>query len=455
MFQQLGDRLKHTFRNLRGRGRLTEDNISEALRDVRVALLEADVALPVVKIFIERVRVRAVGHEVASSLSPGQAVVRIVHDEMIELMGATNDALNLSARPPVVVLVTGLQGAGKTTTVAKLARRLRIRDSKRVLVASTDVYRPAAMDQLERLASEVGVEYFHADTSDPVAIAIAAVERARQTGHDVVIVDTAGRLHVDAEMMAEAREIHTAVNPIETLFVVDSMTGQDAVNSARIFSEQLDLTGVILTKADGDARGGAALSIRHETGKPIKFIGVGEASDALEEFYPDRIVSRVLGMGDVLSLVEEAERKVDRGKAEKIARKLGKGRPFSLEDFREQLEQVNSMGGIAGFLEKLPGMDRLPSGVADQASNVQFGRLLAIINSMTQRERHYPALIKGSRKRRIAMGSGTEVQDVNRLLKQFLQMQKAMKKVKGGRGLDQMLRQMKTGGFSGLPPFSR
>jgi signal recognition particle subunit SRP54 len=455
MFNQLGDRLKQTFQGLRGRGRLTEDHVIDALRDVRVALLEADVALPAVKAFIDRVRSRAVGQEVSRSLNPGQAVVKIVYDELVELMGAKNDSLDLAVQPPAVVLVTGLQGTGKTTTVAKLAYHLRMHQGRRVLVTSTDVYRPAAKDQLQRLAIEVEVDYCDDGASDPIAIAKQALEQARRGGYDVLIIDTAGRLHIDDKMMAEVRKIHASVSPVETLFVVDSMTGQDAVNSAGAFNEQLNLTGVILTKTDGDARGGAALSIRHQTGRPIKFIGTGETNDALDPFYPDRIASRILGMGDVLSLVEEVERKVDREKAEKVARKLGKGKAFDLGDFREQLEQMNHLGGLAGMLDKLPGAGNLPSGVLDQASHVQTGRLVAIINSMTPRERHHPALIKGSRKRRIASGSGTEVQEVNRLLKQFAQLQKMMKKAKGKKGMAQILGQMKGGGMSGIPPFGR
>ena len=453
MFNQLGDRLKRTFQDLRGRGRLTEDHVIDALRDVRVALLEADVALPAVKTFIDRVRSRAVGQEVTRSLTPGQAVVKIVYDELVELMGVKNDGLDLMAQPPAVVLVTGLQGTGKTTTVAKLARHLRMHQGKRVLVTSTDVYRPAAMDQLKRLASEVEVEFCGGSTNDPIAIASHALEQARRGGYDVLIVDTAGRLHIDGEMMAEVRKIHATVNTVETLFVVDSMTGQDAVNSASALNEQLDLTGVILTKTDGDARGGAALSVRHQTGQPIKFIGTGENNDALDPFHPDRIASRILGMGDVLSLVEEVDRKGDREKAEKVARKLGKGKAFNLDYFRDQLEQMNQLGGLAGMLDKLPGTGNLPAGVLDQASQVQMDRLVAIINSMTPRERRHPVLIKGSRKRRIAGGSGTEVQEVNRLLKQFAQLQKVMKKAKGKKGLTQMLGQIKGGGMPGIPPF--
>jgi signal recognition particle subunit SRP54 len=453
MFNQLGDRLKQTFQDLRGRGLLTDDHVSDALRDVRVALLEADVALPVVKMFIERVRVRAVGREVTRSLTPGQAVVKIVYDELVELMGAKNDALNLAVQPPAVILLTGLQGVGKTTTVAKLARHIKVNQSKKVLVTSTDIYRPAAMDQLKRLADEVEVDYCGSGVGEPVTIASQALDQARLGGYDALIVDTAGRLHIDDEMMAEVKTIHATINPVETLFVVDSMIGQDAVNSANTFNDQLDLTGFILTKTDGDARGGAALSIRYQTGRPIKFIGTGENNDALDPFHPDRIASRILGMGDVLTLVEEVERNVDLEKAEKVARKLGKGKTFDLEDFREQLEQMNHMGGLTAMLDKLPGMGGLPAGALDQASQVRTGRLVAIIDSMTPRERRHPALIKGSRKRRIAGGSGTEVQEVNRLLKQFAQLQKVMKKVKGKKGLAQMLGRMKGGGLPGMPPF--
>ena len=453
MFEQLGDRLKQAFDDLRGLGRLTDDHVNNALRDVRVALLEADVSLPVVKIFIERVRIRAIGQEVNRSLTPGQSVVKIVYDEMVDLMGVKNDALNFATRPPAVVLVTGLQGAGKTTTVAKLARQLSAQQKKHILVASTDVYRPAAMDQLKRLAMEIEVEYCSNNGINPVEIAGKALEQARRGGYDILIVDTAGRLHVDEEMMVEIKEIHQILEPVETLFVVDSMTGQDAVNSAKVFNEWLNLTGVILTKTDGDSRGGAALSIRHQIGRPIKFIGTGESIDALEPFYPDRIASRILGMGDILTLVEEVERKVDKEKAEKLARKIGKGKPFDLTDFREQLEQMDRMGGLAGMIDKLPGVGNLGREAADQASQVQTGQLVAIINSMTPRERRYPALIKGSRKRRIAAGSGTQVQAVNRLLKQFLQLQKMMKKVKGKRGLAQIMDQMKGGALPNLTRF--
>ena len=453
MFSQLGERLKETFRDLRGKGRLSEENISQALREVRVALLEADVALPVVKSFIDGVRGRAIGEEVVRSLTPGQSVIKIVHDELVNLMGVRNDVLNLAARPPAVILLAGLQGAGKTTTAAKLARFLKERENKRVLLASVDIYRPAAMEQLQRLAEEIEVPY-RGDGKDAVAIAVDALSHARSQVMDALIIDTAGRLHVDSDMMAEIQQIHQAVTPVETLFVVDSMTGQDAVNSARAFNEALALTGIILTKTDGDARGGAALSIREVTGRPIKFMGTGEGTGALEPFHPDRVASRILGMGDVLTLVEEVERKVDKEQAQKIARKLTRGKGFDFEDFKEQLLQMEQMGGLAGLVDKLPGMGELSPQIKSQIGSAETRRTLAIINSMTARERAFPALIKGSRRRRIATGSGTEVQHVNRLLKQFSQMQKMMKKAKGKGGLARMMGQMK-GNAPGLPPFGR
>ncbi len=441
MFDNLTDRLSRTIKTLRGQGRLSEDNIKDALRDVRMALLEADVALPVVKDFIERVRERATGQEVLKSLSPGQLLVKLVNDELIHTMGEANDGLNLSVQPPAVILMAGLQGSGKTTSTAKLARMLREREKKSVLVASCDIYRPAAIEQLQTLAREVGVEFFPSRTDqDPVSIAENAISHARKQHLDVVIIDTAGRLHIDEEMMSEIRRVHAAVNPVETLFVVDSMTGQDAANTARTFNEVLPLTGVILTKADGDARGGAALSIRAITGKPIKFIGVGEKTAALEAFHPDRIASRILGMGDILSLVEEAEQKVDKQQVEKLARKITRGKGFDMNDFSEQLDQMLSMGGLSGLMDKMPGMGQMPKNAMMDDSQVH--RMKAIISSMTPQERSHPAVIKGSRRRRIAAGSGTQVQDVNRLLKQHLQMQKMMKKMSKG-GMGKMLRGMK------------
>ena len=453
MFSQLGERLKETFKGLTGRGRLNEDNISEALRQVRMALLEADVALPVTKDFLAKVKERAIGTEVLGSLSPGQAVIKVVNDELVKLMGATNEELDLAARPPVVILLAGLQGAGKTTTAAKLARYLKDRARKKILLTTVDVYRPAAIEQLRQLAAQIDVDFVK-EGETPAAIAEHALNFAKIKGADVLIVDTAGRLHVDGEMMGELASLHQLVNPTETLFVVDSMTGQDAVKSAAAFDQALALTGVILTKTDGDARGGAALSIRAVTGKPIKFLGVGEGPDALEPFYPDRVASRILGMGDVVSLVEEVQRNVDQDKARKISEKLKKGKGFDLEDFRDQLFQVEKMGGFGGLMDKLPGVSSLPSSVRAQAAGAETSRLIAMINSMTPNERAFPAVIKGSRKRRIAAGSGTEVQEVNRLLKQFTQMQKMMKKMKGKGQMARMLGQLKGGGFPGRGPFS-
>ena len=454
MFEQLSERLGKTINNLRGRGRLTEDNIKDALREVRMALLEADVALPVVKDFIEHVRVRAVGKDVINSLTPGQALVKVVNDELVHLMGDAGEGLNLNVRPPAVVLMAGLQGAGKTTTVAKLAKRLKETDKKSVLVVSADIYRPAAIEQLKTLAGEVGVEFFPSKTDqDPVDIATQAIDHASKKFLDVVIVDTAGRLHIDEEMMGEIKRVHSTINPAETLFVVDSMTGQDAAKSAQAFDEALPLTGVVLTKTDGDARGGAALSVRHITGKPIKYLGVGEKTDALEMFHPDRIASRILGMGDVLSLVEEAQQKVDVKQAEKMAKKLKKGKGFDLEDFRDQLRQMKNMGGVGAIMDKLPGMGNIPQAAKSQVNDKEFVRMEAIINSMTPGERRKPDIIKGSRKRRIAAGSGVQVQDINRMLKQFAQMQKMMKKMSKGGGLAKMMRGLKGGmpGGGGFP----
>jgi signal recognition particle subunit SRP54 len=439
MFDALTERLSRAVDSLRGRGRLTDDNIADTLRQVRMALLEADVAVPVVKAFTDAVKVRALGEEVARSLTPGQAFIKIIHDELVRVMGEPGQGLNLRAQPPVVILLAGLQGAGKTTTAAKLARQLVEARRKRVLLASTDVYRPAAMTQLERLAGQVGADYFTADpATPPVEIAKAAVQHARRHGHDVVIVDTAGRLHVDAAMMDEVRAVDAAIEPLERLFVVDSMAGQDAVNAARAFGEALELTGVILTKADGDARGGAALSVRHVTGKPILFLGVGEKTEALETFHPERVASRILGMGDVVSLVEQVQSQVDQEKAQKLAAKLTKGGGFDLTDLREQLQQFQNMGGLGAIMDKLPaGM--LPAGGVGQVDERQIRRQIAIINSMTPGERRRPGTLDGSRKRRIAAGSGVQVQEVNRLLKQFTEMERMMKKLKGG-GLRKLMR---------------
>ena len=452
MFDQLSDKLRGTIKTLSGRGRLTEANISDAMREVRIALLEADVSLDVTKEFVEHVRTRSVGTEVLGSLQPGQAVIKVVQEELKKLMGDSNEGLNLATRPPAVVFVAGLQGAGKTTTVGKLGNFLKTREKKSVLVVSADIYRPAAIEQLRTIANDLDLKFYPSDSSQkPVEIAKNALDHARKNSIDVVILDTAGRLHVDEKMMQEVRELHVAAQPVETLFIVDSMTGQDAVNSAKAFDQALPLTGVILTKTDGDARGGAALSIRQVTGKPIKFLGVGEAMDALEPFHPDRVASRILGMGDVLSLVEEVERKVDKVQAEKLAQKITKGKGFDLEDFRDQMMQMQKMGGIMGMVDKLPGMDKLPQKALDQVGDKKTDQVIAIISSMTPHERKFPAVIRGARKLRIAAGSGTQVQDVNRLLKQFLQMQKMMKRMKKKGGMKGMMDQMRGGGAPGMP----
>ncbi len=455
MFENLSERLGQTLKNVTGRGRLTEDNIKDTMREVRMALLEADVALPVVKDVVASIKEQALGTEVTKSLNPGQVFIKIVQAELEKIMGEVNEKLNLAAQPPAVVLMAGLQGAGKTTSVAKLAKYLQEREKKKVLLVSADVYRPAAIKQLETLSSEVGASFFPSSTDQkPVDIAKAAIEHGKKQFYDVVMVDTAGRLAIDEDMMAEIQAVHAAIDPAETLFVVDAMTGQDAAKTAKAFNEALPLTGVILTKTDGDARGGAALSVRHITGKPIKFLGVGEKTDALEPFHPDRVASRILGMGDVLSLIEEVERKVDKKKAQKLAQKVQKGKGFDLQDFKEQLEQMRNMGGMMGMIDKLPGMGGMTDKIKDQANDKSFNQMEAIINSMTPAERARPDIIKGSRKKRIAAGSGTQIQDVNRLLKQFTQMQKMMKKMSGG-GAKKMMRQMQNmmpgGGMPGGP----
>ncbi|MFA5016862.1 signal recognition particle protein [Methylobacter tundripaludum] len=433
MFDNLTDRLSSTLKKIKGQGRLTEDNIKDTLREVRMALLEADVALPVVTDFIERIKIGALGQEVQSSLSPGQSLIKLVQAELVAVMGEANEKLNLNAVPPAIILMAGLQGAGKTTTVAKLGRWLKENQKKKVGVVSADVYRPAAIKQLQMLANELSLDFFESDISQkPVDIAKNAIEAAKKKFLDVIIIDTAGRLHIDDEMMGEIKELHAAINPVETLFVVDSMTGQDAAITAKAFNDALPLTGIILTKADGDARGGAALSIRHITGKPIKFIGMGEKTDALEPFYPDRIASRILGMGDVLGLIEEIEQKVDKEKAEKLVKKLQKGKAFDLEDFREQLQQMQNMGGVGSMLDKLPGMSSIPQEMKDKVNDKELSRQIAVINSMTMKERRYPDLIKGNRKKRIADGCGQQLSDVNRILKQFMMMQKMMKRFKAG-----------------------
>ncbi|MDC9729637.1 MAG: signal recognition particle protein [Methyloprofundus sp.] len=433
MFDNLTDRLGKTLKNIRGQGRLTEDNIKETLREVRMALLEADVALPVVTAFIDKVRERALGEEVQESLSPGQSLIKVVQAELVSVMGEANESLDLKANPPAIILMAGLQGAGKTTTVAKLGRWLKESEKKSVGVVSADIYRPAAIKQLETLANDLSLTFFDTDVSQTaVQIVTAAIDQAKKQFLDVVIVDTAGRMHIDEEMMTEIKQLHAAINPVETLFVVDSMTGQDAANTAKAFDEALPLTGVVLTKTDGDARGGAALSIRHITGKPIKFVGVGETTDALEPFYPDRLASRILGMGDMLSLIEDIEQKVDKKKADKLAKKLRKGKGFDLSDFVEQLEQMQNMGGVGAMMDKLPGINDVPKDMRDQVNDKALARQIAVIRSMTNQEKRHPDLIKGNRKKRIAAGCGQELQDVNRVLKQFKMMQKMMKKFQKG-----------------------
>ncbi len=442
MFESLTQRLSTTIDRLRGRARLTEENIREALREVRVALLEADVAVPVIQALIERVKVRAVGQDVMKSLTPGQALVKVVRDELTAVMGSQNADLDLNCPAPAVILMAGLQGAGKTTTVAKLARHLKERRKKKVMIVSADVYRPAAIEQLKTLAGQIEAE-FHPSSGDqdPVAIAQGAVAAAKKIFADVVIVDTAGRLAVDQEMMDEIARLHRALKPIETLFVVDAMTGQDAANTAKAFAHALPLTGVVLTKTDGDARGGAALSVRYVTGRPIKFVGAGEKTDALEPFHPDRAAQRILGMGDVLSLVEDVTRKADHDKAQKLAEKVVKGKKFDLNDMRDQLEQMLSMGGIGSLMDKLPGMGQVPEHLKAKANDTEVKRMVAIIQSMTKKERRHPDLLNGSRKVRVAKGSGMQPQDVNRLLKQYQQMEKMMSKLSAG-GVKGLMRQL-------------
>jgi signal recognition particle subunit SRP54 len=442
MFAKLTDRLSGVLQSVRGCGRLSTENIDQAARDLRKALLEADVALPVIKAFIARVRDRALGTEVLKSLSPGQAFIKIVNDELITIMGSVAQPLQIAVKPPAVILVAGLQGAGKTTSVAKLAAFIKRQEKKSVMVASCDVYRPAAIEQLATLADSIEVLFFKGDIRyTPEKIAAAAIDSARKKHADVLILDTAGRLHIDREMMLEIQSIHRVAQPVETLFVIDSMVGQDAVNVAGAFNEALPLTGVVLTKVDGDARGGVALSVLHVTGKPIKFLGVGEKTTALELFHPDRLASRILGMGDVLSLVEEAQSSLDIGKSEQLANKLKKGSGFNLEDLRDQLMSMQKLGGMSGIMEKLPGMTNMRQVASQQLGDQHTQGMIAVINSMTPVERRKPDLINGSRKRRIATGSGRTIQDVNRLLKQHRQMSKVMKKFSRG-GIKNMLRNM-------------
>ena len=444
MLDNLTQRLARVMKTLRGEARLTEDNIAEALREVRLALLEADVALPAVKALISAVKEKAIGEEVIGSLSPGQALIGVVHQELTRLMGEAHTGLNLATQPPAIVLMAGLQGAGKTTTVGKLAKLLRDTQKKKVLVVSCDVYRPAAIEQLKTVAGQAGVDFFpSAPTDRPVDIAKAAVDWAKKHFHDVLLVDTAGRLSIDEAMMKEIAELHSALSPIETLFVVDAMLGQDAINTAKAFSEALPLTGIVLTKLDGDARGGAALSVRHVTGKPIKFAGIGEKLAGLEAFHPERMASRILGMGDVLSLIEEAKKGIDEQQAVEFAKKLKSGKGFDLNDFKEQIGQMRKMGGLSAMMDKLPAQfaqaaSHLPAGGEDKAVR----RIEGIINSMTPLERSRPELLKASRKRRIAVGAGVHVQEVNRLLKQFEQSQKMMKQFSKG-GMAKLMRGMK------------
>ncbi len=454
MFESLTQRLSGTIDRLRGRGRLTEENIREATREVRIALLEADVALPVVQALIERIKVRAVGQEVLKSLTPGQALIKVVRDELTAVMGAQASELNLNVPAPAVILMAGLQGAGKTTTVGKLAHLLKDRRKKKVMVVSADVYRPAAIEQLRTLAAQTGVLFFPSEAGQkPEDIVRAAIADAKKSFADVLIVDTAGRLAIDEAMMAEIKALHAAVKPVETLFVVDSMTGQDAANTAKAFGEALPLTGVVLTKTDGDARGGAALSVRYITGKPIKFIGTSEKTDGLDVFHPERVASRILDMGDVLSLVEQVEQQVDKDKAAKLAEKVAKGKKIDLNDMRDQLEQMQNMGGIGSLMEKLPGMGQIPEHLKQQVQQSrEVPRMIAIINSMTKKERRNPALLNGSRRARIAAGSGTHPSDVNKLMKQYQQMEKMMGKMARG-GMKGMMRGLQgmMGGMGRMP----
>jgi len=455
MFENLSDRLSQSLRNVAGVGKLSEDNIRDTLKEVRMALLDADVALEVVKPFVERVKEHALGAEVIQSINPGQAFVKIVNEQLIQVLGPAFSGLNINQSPPAVILMAGLQGAGKTTSVAKIAKWLKEEHKKKVMVASADVYRPAAIKQLEMLAAEVQVKFFPSDSAQkPIDIAKGAMSAAKSQLIDVLILDTAGRLHIDADMMAEIKALHKEIKPSETLFVVDAMTGQDAANTAKAFNEVLELTGVILSKADGDTRGGAALSVASITGKPIKFLGIGEKVDGLEAFHPERIASRILGMGDIVSLVEEAEKKLDKKKAEKLALKFKKGKGFDLEDLKDQFQQMRNMGGMASMVEKLPGMGKMADALQNTAHQKQLIQMEAIIDSMTHKERRKPDLINGSRKKRIAAGSGTQIQDVNRLLKQHLQMQKMMKKMKQKGGMTNLMRGLggMTQGGGGFPP---
>ena len=452
MFETLSERFTDIFKNLRGYGRLTEQNINDGLRDIRIALLEADVALPIVKSFIKDIRVRSLNKEVLTSLTPGQALIKIVNEELIALLGKDNEPLQLNTPPPAVIFLAGLQGAGKTTTCIKLGVFLKEKEKKNVALISSDVYRPGAIKQLQILAKENNLSCLESKESDkPTDIVKIGLETAKRKFFDVLIVDSAGRLHVDNEMMREIKSLHNILNPIETLFVIDSMMGQDAVNAAAEFNKILPLTGSILTKADGDSRGGAALTVKYVTGKPIKFIGIGERGEDLSQFIPDRIASQILGMGDVLTLIEEVEKTADKEKSIKFNRKIKKGKGFSIVDFRDQLKQMTSMGGIGNILDKLPGTNKLPSNLTTQINDREFIKLIAIIDSMTRKERFNPKIINGSRKKRIASGSGTKIQDINKLLKQFNHMQKMMKKFSHKGGLSKALKGMPGGKPRGFP----
>lgn len=456
MFDSLSEKFTRVLKNLKGQGRLTEENINDGLREVRRALLEADVALSVVRDFIAQVKERALGKDVMLSMTPGQALIKIINEELVSLMGGVNESLNINTSPPAIILLTGLQGAGKTTTAAKLGKLLKEKNSKKIGVVSCDIYRPAAIEQLHKLAIDNDLFWIESDKNDkPADIARKAIDTAKSQLLDVLIVDSAGRLHIDDDMMDEIRSIHNILNPIETLFVIDSMLGQDAVNSASVFNKALPLTGVVLTKMDSDARGGAALTVKYITGKPIKFIGVGEKTDALAAFHPERVASRILGMGDMLSLIEDIEKKTDKNKALELAKNLKKGKEFTLVDFKEQLMQMNKMGGINSLVDKLPGSIQLPKASMSSVNDKEFVKLLAIIDSMTTKEMVNPAVVNGSRKKRIAKGSGTQIQDINRLLKQFNIMKKMMKKFSGKGGMAKMMRGLKNVGNMpmGFRPF--
>lgn len=441
MFLNLSSRLTQIIRDLTGRGQLTKENIQATLNQVRIALLEADVALKVVDQFITDLEQKAVGQKILDNTSASDILIKLVYDELVKTLGEDSVSLNLQTQPPAIIMVVGLQGSGKTTTIAKLASWLKKTEQKKILLASTDIYRPAAIEQLKILAEQIEIPFYEDNSKDPITIAKNTIQTAKNQLADVIILDTAGRLHIDQEMMDELQNLEKTVNPIETLLVIDSMLGQDAANIAKNFNEKLSLTGIILTKTDGDARGGAALSMRIITGQPIKFIGTGEKIDALELFHPDRIASRILDMGDVVTLVEEVQQKIDHKKAEKLAKKIEKGLDFDLEDFREQLQQMRNMGGISSLLSKLPGLGQLPTMTKNMVNDDLFMKMEAILNSMTKRERRFPTLIRGSHKRRISLGSGTKIQDVNQLMKKFEQMQKMMKHLNGGK-LTNMMKNM-------------